>query len=186
MNDDIKKACEVLRSGGVILYPTDTIWGIGCDATNEDAVRKVYEIKQRTDSKALLVLMDNPARLQTYVEEVPDIAWDLIEASDKPLTIIYSKGKNLASNLLAEDGSIGIRITREPFSARLCERFRKPLVSTSANISGTPSPANFSEISGLIKERVDYIVEYRQDDYTKTTPSGIIRLERGGLFKIIR
>lgn len=186
MNDDIKKACEVLRSGGVILYPTDTIWGIGCDATNEDAVRKVYEIKQRTDSKALLVLMDNPARLQTYVEEVPDIAWDLIEASDKPLTIIYSKGKNLASNLLAEDGSIGIRITREPFSARLCERFRKPLVSTSANISGTPPPANFSEISGLIKERVDYIVEYRQDDHTKATPSGIIRLETGGLFKIIR
>ncbi|MCD8043198.1 MAG: threonylcarbamoyl-AMP synthase [Tannerellaceae bacterium] len=186
MNDDIKKACEVLRSGGVILYPTDTIWGIGCDATNEDAVRKVYEIKQRTDSKALLVLMDNPARLQTYVEEVPDIAWDLIEASDKPLTIIYSKGKNLASNLLAEDGSIGIRITREQFSARLCERFRKPLVSTSANISGTPSPANFNEISGLIKERVDYIVEYRQDDHTKATPSGIIRLETGGLFKIIR
>jgi len=186
MNDDIKQACEVLRAGGVILYPTDTIWGIGCDATNEEAVRRVYKIKRRTDSKALLVLMDSSARLQSYVEEVPDIAWDLIEVADKPLTIIYSQGKNLAPNLVAEDGSIGIRITNEEFSRRLCERFRKPLVSTSANISGDVPPANFQEISAEIKDLVDYIVQYRQDDLSKAAPSGIIRLEAGGLFKVIR
>ncbi len=186
MDDDIKKACEVLRAGGVILYPTDTIWGIGCDATHPEAVRKVYEIKQRKDSKALLVLLDNASRLQAYVEEVPDIAWDLIDAADKPLTIIYSQGKNLAPDLLAEDGSVGIRITKEEFSGKLCERFRKPVVSTSANTSGQPSPAHFGEISEEIKESVDYIVRYRQNDKSRSTPSGIIRLEKGGLFRIIR
>ena len=136
IEEDIKKACEVMRNGGVILYPTDTIWGIGCDATNEEAVKKVYDLKKRADNKAMLVLIDNPVKLQTYVEDVPEIAWDLIEASDKPLTIIYDKGKNLAANLLGENGSIGIRISKEQFSRDLCFRFRKPLVSTSANVSG--------------------------------------------------
>ncbi len=186
MNEEIKQACEVLGAGGVILYPTDTIWGIGCDATNEEAVRRVYEIKRRTDSKALLVLMDSSAKLNNYVEDVPDIAWDLIEVADKPLTIIYSNGRNLAPNLLADDGSVGIRITNEEFSRRLCERFRKPLVSTSANVSGDPSPANFGEISAEIRNAVDYIVHYRQDDLSKATPSGIIRLDAGGVFKVIR
>ena len=147
MTEDIKKACEVMAAGGIILYPTDTIWGIGCDATNEKAVQRVYELKRRADNKAMLVLMDSEAKLDRYVSDVPDIAWDLISVSDKPLTIIYSSAKNLATNLLGADGSVGIRITNEEFSKKLCERFRKPLVSTSANVSGEPSPANFSEVS---------------------------------------
>lgn len=186
IQEDIKKACEVMRAGGLILYPTDTIWGIGCDATNEDTVKKVYDLKKRADNKAMLVLIDNPVKLETYVEEVPDIAWDLIEAADKPLTIIYNKGKNLAVNLLGENGSIGIRISKEKFSQALCFQFRKPLVSTSANVSGEPSPATFKEISETIKNGVDYIVEYRQDDMSKASPSNIIKLGEGGLFQIIR
>ena len=150
MTEDIKKACEVMAAGGIILYPTDTIWGIGCDATNEKAVQRVYELKRRADNKAMLVLMDSEAKLDRYVSDVPDIAWDLISVSDKPLTIIYSSAKNLATNLLGADGSVGIRITNEEFSKKLCERFRKPLVSTSANVSGEPSPANFSEVSEVI------------------------------------
>ena len=175
-----------MQAGGVILYPTDTIWGIGCDATNEEAVKRVYEIKKRSDAKAMLVLMDNPAMLERYVDDIPDVAWSLIDVADKPLTIIYSHAKNLAGNLLASDGSIGIRITREEFSRRLCERFRRPLVSTSANLSGEPSPANFSEVSDVIKESVDYVVSYRRDDMSRATPSSIIKLDDGGLFRIIR
>lgn len=186
MTEDIKKACEVMAAGGIILYPTDTIWGIGCDATNEKAVQRVYELKRRTDNKAMLVLMDSEAKLDRYVSDVPDIAWDLISVSDKPLTIIYSSAKNLATNLLGADGSVGIRITNEEFSKKLCERFRKPLVSTSANVSGEPSPANFSEVSEVIKEGVDYIVSYRQDDMGKAAPSGIIKLGAGGLVQVIR
>ena len=182
MTEDIKKACEVMAAGGIILYPTDTIWGIGCDATNEKAVQRVYELKRRTDNKAMLVLMDSEAKLDRYVSDVPDIAWDLISVSDKPLTIIYSSAKNLATNLLGADGSVGIRITNEEFSKKLCERFRKPLVSTSANVSGEPSPANFSEVSEVIKEGVDY----RQDDMSKAAPSGIIKLGAGGLVQVIR
>ena len=172
-----------MAAGGLILYPTDTIWGIGCDATNEEAVRRVYELKRRSDHKAMLLLMDSSAKLNYYVQEVPDVAWDLIELADSPLTVIYS---NVAPNLLAEDGSVGIRITQEEFSHKLCERFRKPLVSTSANVSGEPSPANFSEISATIKAGVDYIVRYRQDDLSKAAPSHIIKLGAGGLVKIIR
>ena len=140
-----------MREGGVILYPTDTIWGIGCDATNEDAVRRVYEIKQRQDSKAMLVLVDSSVKVDFYVRDVPEVAWDLIDLADKPLTIIYSGARNLAANLLAEDGSVGIRVTNEDFSKRLCQQFRKAIVSTSANISGQPSPKNFSEISEEVK-----------------------------------
>lgn len=186
MNDDLKKACEVMAAGGLILYPTDTIWGIGCDATNEEAVRRVYELKRRSDHKAMLVLMDSEAKLNGYVSDVPDIAWDLIEVANTPLTIIYSNAKNLAPSLVGEDGSVGIRITREIFSRQLCERFRKPVVSTSANISGEPSPASFSDISEEVKAGVDYIVEYRQDDQTKSKPSSIIKLGKGGLVQVIR
>ena len=146
-----------MREGGVILYPTDTIWGIGCDATNEDAVRRVYEIKQRQDSKAMLVLVDSSVKVDFYVRDVPEVAWDLIDLADKPLTIIYSGARNLAANLLAEDGSVGIRVTNEDFSKRLCQQFRKAIVSTSANISGQPSPKNFSEISEEVKSAVDYM-----------------------------
>lgn len=186
MNEDIKNACQVMNDGGVILYPTDTIWGLGCDATNPEAVKRVYEIKQRIDSKAMLVLVDSPVKVDFYVSDVPAIAWDLIDVADKPLTIIYDHARNLAFNLLAEDGSVGIRITNEEFSKQLCFRFRKAIVSTSANISGQPSPANFSEISEEIKTSVDYIVTYRQDDRSRPKPSGIIKLGKGGVIKVIR
>lgn len=186
MIEDIKKACEVMQAGGIILYPTDTIWGIGCDATNEEAVQKVYELKKRADNKAMLVLIDSTAKLNAYVSDIPDVAWDLINVADKPLTIIYSDAKNLAKSLLAADGSVGIRITNEAFSKKLCEYFRKPLVSTSANVSGELSPANFSEVSDTIKNGVDYIVGYRQDDRAKVQPSGIIKLGAGGLIQVIR
>lgn len=175
-----------MREGGVILYPTDTIWGIGCDATNEEAVRRVYEIKQRADSKAMLVLVDTPVKVDFYVQDVPDVAWDLIDVADKPLTIIYSGARNLAPNLLAEDGSVGIRVTGEEFSHRLCQQFRKAIVSTSANISGHPSPHNFSEISEDIKSAVDYIVGYRQEEKSNPKPSSIIKLGAGGVIQIIR
>ena len=186
MNEDLKKACDVLRKGGLILYPTDTIWGIGCDATNEEAVQRVYTLKQRADNKAMLLLLGNEARLESYVQEVPEIAWSLIEVADLPLTLIYPGARNLAPNLIAEDGSVGIRITREEFSRRLCEQFRRPVVSTSANISGQPAPHTFQEIAEEIKQGVDYIVQYRQDDLTAAQPSSIIKLGAGGLFQIIR
>ena len=174
-----------MQEGGVILYPTDTVWGLGCDATNPDAVRRVYEIKQRADSKAMLVLVDSPVKVDFYVQDVPDVAWDLIEVADKPLTIIYSGARNLAPNLLAEDGSVGIRVTGEDFSRRLCQQFRKAIVSTSANISGQPGAANFSEISDEVKSQLDYVVGFRQDDIIRPKPSSIIKLEKGRLIKII-
>ena len=175
-----------MQEGGVILYPTDTVWGLGCDATNPDAVRRVYEIKQRADSKAMLVLVDSPVKVDFYVQDVPDVACDLIEVADRPLTIIYSGARNLAPNLLAEDGSVGIRVTGEDFSRRLCQQFRKAIVSTSANISGQPGAANFSEISDEVKSQVDYVVGFRQDDMSRPKPSSIIKLEKGGVIKIIR
>lgn len=175
-----------MNEGGVILYPTDTIWGIGCDATNEEAVRRVYQIKQRSDSKAMLVLVDSPVKVDFYVQDVPEVAWDLIEVADKPLTIIYSGARNLASNLIAEDGSVGIRVTNEEFSKRLCQQFRKAIVSTSANISGQPSPANYSEITEELKFMVDYVVGYRQEEMGHPKPSSIIKLDKGGVIKIIR
>ena len=186
MIDDIKKALNVLRSGGVILYPTDTIWGIGCDATNAEAVKKVYEIKQRSDTKSMLVLLENAAFLSYYIEKVPDIANELIDVADKPLTIIYPGAKNLATNLIAQDGTIGIRVVNDDFCKKLISQFKKPIVSTSANISERPSPANFSEIEDGIIEAVDYVVEWRQNDYTKHAPSGIIKLGVNGEIQIIR
>ncbi len=190
MNDDfqedIRKACEVMQKGGVILYPTDTIWGIGCDATQPEAVERVYGIKKRADSKAMLVLVDSPAKLDFYVKDVPAVAWDLIELATRPLTIIYDEARNLAPNLLAEDGSVGIRVTREAFSKQLCFRFRKPVVSTSANASGEPSPANYGEISEEIRQAVDYVVQARQEETGRPRPSGIIKLGKGGEVKVIR
>lgn len=186
MQEDIKKALEVLRSGGIILYPTDTVWGLGCDATNVEAVKRIYEIKKREDAKAMLVLVDSPSRVQSYVEEVPEMAWELIDVSDKPLTIIYPDAKNLAANLLAADKSIGIRVSTEVFSKTLCAQFRRPIVSTSANESGKPTPVNFKTISQEIKDAVDYIINYRQDDVSETKPSSIIKLGKGNLFQIIR
>ena len=186
MKDEIKKACEVLQKGGVILYPTDTVWGIGCDATNEEAGRRVYEIKKRADSKAMLVLVDSPVKVDFYVKDVPVVAWDLIEMATRPLTIIYDGARNLAPNLIAEDGSVGIRVTNEEFSRQLCFRFRKAIVSTSANISGEPAAAVFSEISEEILNAVDYVVDYRREETGHPKPSSIIRLGAGGVVKIIR
>lgn len=184
--EDLKKACDVLQQGGIIVYPTDTIWGIGCDATNVEAVGRIYALKQRTDNKAMLVLIDSFARLSGYIAHIPDIAYDLTEVSDKPLTIIYPNAKNLAYNLLDKDGSAGIRITNERFSHELCKLFRKPIVSTSANISGSPSPSLFSEISEAIKTGVDYIVRYRQNETVRSKPSGIIKISEHGCINIIR
>lgn len=185
-NEDLKKALEVLKSGGIILYPTDTIWGIGCDATNTEAVKKIYELKKRPSAKQMLVLVDSPARLSLYMREVPSIAWDIIDVSTKPLTIIYPGARNLAENIISPDETIAIRVTNELFSQTLCSRLRKPIVSTSANISEQPSPRYFSEIDKAIIDGVDYVVKYRQDDRQKHEPSGIIQLGVGGEIKIIR
>lgn len=184
--EDLQEAIEVIRKGGIILYPTDTIWGIGCDATNKEAVEKIYKLKQRSDSKAMLVLLDSPAKLPAYVAEVPDQAWDLIELSEKPLTIIYPGAKGIALNLIGQDGSVGIRITKELFSKTLCERLRGPLVSTSANISGSPSAAVFSEISKEILDGVDYVVKFRREETKAPKPSSIISLSVKNEIKIIR
>lgn len=162
--DDIKKAIEVMRKGGIILYPTDTVWGIGCDATNAEAVAKVYALKRRDDSKALICLVDSDNRLQRYVRNVPDVAWQLIEAVEKPTTLILDGAVNLAPNLIAEDGSIGIRITKEPFSHELCYRFQKAIVSTSANVSGEPAAQNYRDISQEILDGVDYVCESRRQE----------------------
>ena len=186
MKEDIRKACEVMQKGGVILYPTDTIWGIGCDATNAEAVKRVYEIKKRSDSKAMLVLVDNAVKVDFYVDGAPEVAFDLIELTNKPLTIIYDGAKNLAPNLIAEDGSVGIRVTSEEFSNQLCYRFRKAIVSTSANVSGEPSPATFGDISDEIKQAVDYIVQSRQQENKASQSSSIIKLGKGGQVKVIR
>ena len=183
---DIRSAIEVLRQGGTILYPTDTIWGIGCDATNADAVRKVFEIKQREDSKALICLVDSPGRLQRYVRNVPDVAWDIIDLATRPTTIILNDAVNLAPNLLAEDGSVGLRVTSEVFSQQLCYRFQKAIVSTSANISGAPSPQTFADIADEIKNAVDYVCTSRQRDTSRHEPSSIIKLTPSGEVTIIR
>jgi len=187
---DIKNAVEVLKKGGVILYPTDTVWGIGCDATNAEAVKRVYQIKQRDDSKALICLVDSDARLQRYVRNVPDVAWQLIDSlndSDaKPTTLILDGAINLAENLIADDGSIGIRITQEKFSKELCFRFQKALVSTSANISGEPAAQNYCDIDPRIVEQVDYVCWTRRQEHKPHKPSSIIKLEQDGGVTIIR
>ena len=188
--EDIRNAVEVLRKGGVILYPTDTVWGIGCDATNEEAVKRVYEIKQRDDSKALICLVDSDARLQRYVRNVPEVAWQLIdslkESDSRPTTLILDGAINLAPNLIAEDGSIGMRITQEPFSKELCYRFQKALVSTSANISGEPAAQNYCDIDPRIIEAVDYVCWSRRQEHKPHQPSSIIRLKENGEVTIIR
>lgn len=184
--EDIKRAIETLRNGGVILYPTDTVWGIGCDATNPEAVKKVYEIKHRDDSKALICLVDSDARLQRYVRNVPDVAWDIFELATKPTTIILDDAVNLAPNLIAEDGTIAMRITQEPFSKELCFRFQKPLVSTSANISGEPAAQNYCDISEELLNAVDYVCWSRRQEHKPHTPSSIIKLEKNGTVAIIR
>ena len=186
--EDLQQALRVLREGGVILYPTDTVWGIGCDATNAEAVARVYEIKKRVDSKAMLVLLDGAGKLQGYLDKVPETAWMLLEANEgqRPMTIIYPHAKHLASNLLAEDGSVGIRITSELFSKALCEQLRRPIVSTSANFSGEPAAKTFNEISEELKAAVDYVCMFRRNDQTIHQPSSIIKIDEKERITIIR
>ena len=186
LQDEVNKALEVIRKGGVILYPTDTIWGIGCDATNEAAVKRVYEIKRRADSKAMISLVDNPNRIVRYVRNIPDVAWDMMELATKPLTIIYDDVMGLAPNMIAEDGSAAFRVTKEEFSHELCYRFQKPIVSTSANISGEPSAATFKEISQEIKDAVDYVVHYSWQSKEKHQPSNIVKISKNCEVKVIR
>ena len=188
--EDIKQAVETMRKGGVILYPTDTVWGIGCDATNVEAVKRVYAIKQRDDSKALICLVDSAARMQRSFRNVPDVAWQLIDcltySDDRPTTLILDGAINLAENLIAEDGSVGMRITNEPFSKELCYRFQKAIVSTSANISGKPAAQNYCDIDPQIIDAVDYVCWSRRQEHKPHTPSSIIKLKENGEVTIIR
>lgn len=184
--EDLRKSLEVLRAGGVILYPTDTIWGLGCDATNQSAVQKIFDIKARSENKTLLVLADSEGMLERYVKEIPEIALQIISVSDTPVTIVYPKGKNLAPGICQNDGSVGIRICSEPFCNELISRFRKPIVSTSANISGKDSPSCFSDVEESLTKAVDYVVKYRQDDQKKHKASSVIRVDLDGTIKILR
>ncbi|WP_299284382.1 L-threonylcarbamoyladenylate synthase [uncultured Mucilaginibacter sp.] len=186
LRDEVAKALKIVQEGGIILYPTDTIWGIGCDATNTEAVKKIYQLKQREESKSMIILLDNDNKLLSYVREVPDIAYDLIEFAENPLTLILSGAKNISPALINADGSIGIRVVKHELCQQLIQRLRKPLVSTSANISGKPSPKNFSEVSPEIIEGVDYVVDLEQHDLQQKKPSTIMKLEADGRFSFIR
>jgi len=186
MEKEILETAQHLKSGKTILYPTDTIWGVGCDATNGGAVKKIYDLKNRVDSKALIILLDDINKLNLYVVKVPDIAWEIVEFSEMPLTVVYPKGKNIAPELLAEDGSIAIRVTKDSFCKKLIHRLEKPLVSTSANISGTPFNGSFTDIDEAIKKNVDYIVNHRQQEKIAVQPSRIIRLDLDGGIQFIR
>ena len=184
--EDLAKSVEVLRKGGIILYPTDTVWGIGCDATNAEAVKRIYALKKRDDAKSMLVLVGSDGQLQRSVEKVPDAAWMLIDVAVEPMTIIYDRPKGIAANLLADDGSLGIRITNEAFSQALCRQLRHPLVSTSANVSGDKTPSFFAEISDEIRNGVDYVVKYRQNDTSPHKSSSIIKVTDSDVIRIIR
>lgn len=186
LKEEVQKAAETLRAGGIILYPTDTIWGIGCDATNPDAVARIYAIKKRKESKSMIVLVHNDSMLNNHIKEVPSNAWDIIDYSEKPTTIIYEDPSRVAGNLLAEDGSLGVRMIRDQFCQQLIGRFGKPIVSTSANISGTPFNGSFQDIDPSILKEVDYVVNLRQQERLKATPSSIIKINLDGTFKIIR
>lgn len=186
VEEDIQKALKVVSGGGIILYPTDTVWGLGCDATDSEAVRKIFEIKRRAASQSMLCLVADIPQLERYVDDIPDVAFELIEAAVNPLTIIYSHPVGIAPEALASDGSVGMRITHEAFSNALCRKLRKPLISTSANISGNRTPLNFSQIDEKVIESVDYVVNYRKNDRSTPSPSDIIKISDGGLVKVIR
>lgn len=185
-SEDIRNAVEVMKKGGVILYPTDTVWGIGCDATNASAVAKIYKIKKREETKAMICLVDNDNRIQRYVRDVPEVAWDVMNLSTRPTTVILDGADGLANNLVAEDGSIAMRITKEEFSKELCYRMQKPIVSTSANISGEPTAQNYRDISQEILDAVDYVCWTRRNEHQPHQPSSIIRLRKNGEVTIIR
>ncbi len=185
-HDDLLKALDTLHKGGSILYPTDTIWGLGCDATNAKAVENIYRIKQRVESKSLIVLVSSFEQVIKYVDKVPEVAWDLLKCIENPVTVIYSNAKNLAPNVIAEDGTIGIRIVKEEFCEALIRKFGKPIVSTSANISGEASPVTFSHINKELINNVDYVVKYKQQVFQQSKPSTIIRLLETGEYIILR
>ncbi|EDM35887.1 hypothetical protein PBAL39_06896 [Pedobacter sp. BAL39] len=186
LKTEIDKTLQILKDGGVILYPTDTVWGLGCDATNEQAVERINDIKARSSDKSFIVLLDTDAKLQSYIAEVPDVAYDLIEYAENPLTLVFPGAKNLAKNVINADGSVGIRIVKHGFCQQLLQRFRKPITSTSANKSGLPAPAYFDEISEEIKQAVDYVVDWEQELRINKKPSTIMKLAPGGQFSFIR
>lgn len=185
-HQDIKKSLDALRSGELILYPTDTIWGIGCDPLNVEAIQKIYALKGRDQAKSMILLLENENMLSSYVEDVPDVAYQLIEYSERPLTIVYSKAKNLPPELVNADGSIGIRIVKHPFCEELIRRFRRPIVSTSANFSGEPSPKGFEDIAEDLKDGVDYIAEFGRLESGSGQPSVVMKLDPSGAFEFLR
>lgn len=186
LKEEVQKALEVLKKGGIILYPTDTVWGIGCDATNASAVDRIYELKKRNDKKSMIVLVDKLDNVSKYVKKVPEVAWDLLEVADKPLTLILPEARGVAENLVPEEKTIGIRVADHDFCKQLIYKLGRPLVSTSANISGEPSPKTFSEISNVIKDGVDMVVGTSFEGKPTRKPSSIIQLGEGGQVQIIR
>ena len=186
LNNEVAAALKVVQQGGIILYPTDTIWGIGCDATNTEAVQKIYRLKQRDEAKSMIILLDTDNKLQSYISDVPELAYDLIEFAENPLTLVMPGAKNISPALIAADGSVGVRISDHPFCQQLIQRLRKPLVSTSANISGKPSPQYFSQIDQEIIDGVDYVVDIDQHSMEIKNPSTIMRLAPNGSFEFIR
>ena len=186
MKEDIQNCLNTLREGGIILYPTDTVWGIGCDAINPQAIQKIYDLKGRTSSKALITLVGSEVMLERTVLNMPEIAWDLIESANRPLTLIYDEVKGIAPNAIAEDGSCGIRLAKDTFCQQLIQRLGKPIISTSANVSGEETPKDFRSISDTILKGVDFVVNYRQNEATSQKSSNIIKLKNNGEIKIIR
>jgi L-threonylcarbamoyladenylate synthase len=186
LKDEVAKALKVVQEGGIILYPTDTIWGIGCDATNTEAVQKIYQLKQRDEAKSMIILLDTENKLESYIAEVNPLAYELIEYAENPLTLVMPGAKNISPALIAPDGSVGIRIAKHPFCQQLIQRLRKPLVSTSANVSGEPSPQYFAQVDAEIINGVDYVVDVDQHDKEIKNPSTIIRLDPDGKFEFIR
>jgi L-threonylcarbamoyladenylate synthase len=184
-NSEVYNAFEVIKNGGIILYPTDTVWGIGCDATNPDAVKKIYDLKKREESKSMIVLMNGEKMMYNVFKEVPEVAWQIMDLSEKPTTLILDNPRNVAPNLIAPDKTLGVRIVKEPFCYKLMERMKKPLVSTSANVSGMPTPNSFKQIDRHILEGVDYIVNLHQDKIAGK-PSVIIKLGNDLQVKVIR
>ena len=185
MNEEVHKAYEIIKEGGIILYPTDTVWGIGCDATNPEAVAKIYKLKQRAETQSMICLMNGEKMLYNVFKEIPEVAWQIMDLTDRPTTLILDKPRNVAANLIATDNTLGIRVVKEPFCFKLMERMKKPLVSTSANISGQPTPNAFAAISPEIIKGVDYVVNLYHEKIAGK-PSTIIKLTSDSQVKVIR
>jgi L-threonylcarbamoyladenylate synthase len=185
INQEILNTFEVIQQGGIILYPTDTVWGIGCDATNPEAVAKIYQLKKRAETQSMIVLMNGEKMMYNVFKDIPEVAWQIIDLSEKPTTLILDKPRNVATNLIASDNTLGIRIVKEPFCFKLMEKMKKPLVSTSANISGQPTPITFAAINPEIIKGVDYVVNLHRDKIAGK-PSTIIKLTSDSQVKVIR